>query len=129
MSCLIRFFACQAAFHCPKPRDVSVYISIPFCPGKCSYCSFISISAVNARDLLDRYLNGLFDEIKAKALLINKYNLRVKSLYIGGGTPGILDERQLLMLMQLLHDSFDFGKTEEICFELGRPETVSDEKA
>ncbi|MBP3481147.1 MAG: coproporphyrinogen dehydrogenase HemZ [Clostridia bacterium] len=125
---LDKIFACQAAFHCPKPRDVSVYISIPFCPGKCSYCSFISISAVNARDLLDRYLNGLFDEIKAKALLINKYNLRVKSLYIGGGTPGILDERQLLMLMQLLHDSFDFGKTEEICFELGRPETVSDEK-
>ena len=125
---LDKIFDCQAAFRCPMPRDVSIYISIPFCPGKCSYCSFISISAVNADNLLEQYLNGLLEEIKAKALLINKYNLRVKSLYVGGGTPGILNKRQLSALMHRLNDSFNFDKIDEICFELGRPETVSDEK-
>lgn len=108
--------------------DVSLYISIPFCPSKCSYCSFVSVAATNKYTLLSQYLENLFFEIRAKAKLIKEFNLNLKSIYIGGGTPGILNENQLVELFNLLSELFDLDKIEEICFELGRPETVSTQK-
>ena len=119
---------CQRKIAVSDPKDVSVYISIPFCPGKCSYCSFISISAVNAVSLLEQYLIKLCEEIKEKARLINKYGLCVRSIYVGGGTPGILNENQLYELMMVLRESFDINGIDEFCFELGRPDTVSEKK-
>ena len=110
------------------PKDVSVYISIPFCPGRCSYCSFISVSAVNADRLLDCYLVLLHQEIREKAELIKRFGLRLRSVYVGGGTPGILNESQLAALLDVIYDCFDITNDCEICFELGRPDTVTREK-
>ena len=108
--------------------DISVYVSIPFCPGKCSYCSFISVSAVNADALLQKYIEYLCKEIYSKSELIRRYGLNVKSLYIGGGTPGILNENQISTLMRILDSCFDLGAVEEVSFELGRPETITQKK-
>ena len=111
-----------------NPKDVSIYISIPFCPSKCTYCSFISISAVNKEKLLEEYISYLTEEIQLKASLVKKYNLNVKSLYIGGGTPGILSETQLKTLLLVISKCFDVKKINEKCFEMGRPDTVSENK-
>ena len=109
-------------------KDVSVYISIPFCPSKCSYCSFISVSATNKTDLLSEYLDLLKEEIKSKSDLIKYFSLKVKSVYVGGGTPGILSEKQLKDLINVISDCFDVDELEEFCFEIGRPDTVTAEK-
>lgn len=111
-----------------RTKDVSVYISIPFCPGKCTYCSFISISATSKGALLSQYLEKLLIEIKLKSKIISELDLRVKSLYIGGGTPGILDASQLSLLLNALKEAFDLASIEETCIELGRPDTVDLEK-
>jgi len=109
-------------------KDVSLYISIPFCPSKCTYCSFISISAVNKEKLLDEYISYLLQEIRLKAALVQKYNLNVKSLYIGGGTPGILSVDQLKALLLVISQCFDVKSIGELCFEMGRPDTVTESK-
>lgn len=111
-----------------NPRDVSVYISIPFCPGRCSYCSFISVSAAKGGKLLDDYLDLLRHEISQKALLIKKYGLNLRSVYVGGGTPGILDKVQLERLLEEVFSNFSVSGGCEICVELGRPDTVTEEK-
>lgn len=118
----------QNSVVCSKIKDASIYISIPFCPGKCSYCSFISVSAVNNGELLERYLEMLLNEIKEKADMVSRYKLNIKSLYIGGGTPGILSKEQIIKLFSVLSDCFNLNSIDEICFELGRPDTVTDEK-
>lgn len=107
---------------------VSIYISIPFCPSKCSYCSFVSVAATGKNCLLDEYLINLYKEIKQKSQLIKKYALKIKSLYIGGGTPGVLNEVQLNNLLSTVNREFDLSSINEISFELGRPETVTPDK-
>ena len=109
-------------------NDVSIYISIPFCPGKCSYCSFISVSATTTGKLLDEYLINLESEIRKKSEIINELGLNIRALYIGGGTPGILNEIQLEKLLFVLQKYFNLKKLEESCIEIGRPETISDKK-
>lgn len=118
----------QQKFTEHNDRDVSVYISIPFCPSKCSYCSFISVSAVNKDKLKKQYVDLLVKEIEIKAHLIKKYKLNVRSLYIGGGTPGVLSTDEMLVLFNSIKKNFDFKNIEEKCFEIGRPDTVSSEK-
>ena len=108
--------------------DVSVYISIPFCPSKCTYCSFISISAVNKEKLKKQYLDLLIREIELKSLIIKKYNLKVCSLYVGGGTPGVLSVDELQVLLNSIKQNFDVDNIKEKCFEIGRPDTVIVEK-
>lgn len=109
-------------------KDVSIYVSIPFCPSKCSYCSFISLSAVNKEKLLNQYVELLCHEIEYKASIVSEFNLNIKSLYIGGGTPGILSEEQLLLLLKTLDKHFNLNLIYEKCFELGRPDTVTQDK-
>lgn len=125
---LKRISECQKDIAINFDRDVSIYISVPFCPGKCSYCSFISVSAVNAKALLEAYLEKLYEEIREKSALVKKYGLRVRSLYVGGGTPGILNAEQLEKLLKTLNTCFNLNDIDEICFELGRPDTVSRSK-
>lgn len=108
--------------------DVSIYISIPFCPGKCSYCSFISVSATSTGKMLDDYLLNLHKEIELKADIIKKLCLNIRSLYIGGGTPGVLNEIQLESLLSVLEKHLGLKNIDETCIEIGRPETLTEHK-
>ena len=110
------------------PKDISIYISIPFCPSKCSYCSFISVAATNTSTLLDEYLLKLEEEIKIKSKIISDFGFKVKSLYIGGGTPGILSCKQITKLLDICDSCFDIKSIDETCIEIGRPELISNEK-
>lgn len=112
-----------------KKNDVSVYISIPFCPSRCSYCSFVSASTEKERSLLPEYIDFLCDEIKEKKELILSDGKTPSTLYIGGGTPSILDENLLGKLLASVKENllmpFDI---KEFTFEAGRADTVNEEK-
>lgn len=109
-------------------RDVSVYVSIPFCPSRCNYCSFVSSSIESKRSLTPIYIELLSEEIKEISSLISDFNLNVNSIYVGGGTPGILETEQLEFLLKNITSNLISNDTKEFTYELGRPDTVSAEK-
>ncbi len=109
-------------------RAVGVYISIPFCPTRCSYCSFVSTPAGSDGDLIGPYLDALCREITEKAAILKEHNVPVASLYIGGGTPTILDEGRLERLLGHIRDVFDLSACEEWTVEGGRPDTLTEKK-
>ncbi|MBQ9545548.1 MAG: coproporphyrinogen dehydrogenase HemZ [Clostridia bacterium] len=107
-------------------KDVLLYVSIPFCPTKCAYCSFVSSAIPKRTDLLSEYLNLLFRDLDALGEIIKEKALNVRAFYVGGGTPGILGEKELFSLAEKL-----FGissKDAESTFELGRPDVITKEK-
>lgn len=113
-----------------KPDSFSLYISIPFCPSRCSYCSFVSHSVENdkARNLLPRYVELLSSEIKETAQIADDLNLRLESVYIGGGTPTTLSAEQLRTVINTVEECFDLDNCREFTVEAGRPDTITDEK-
>ncbi len=109
-------------------KDCSVYISIPFCPTRCTYCSFVSYTSKRLLSLIPDYLVKLKADIKSNFDLINKLGLCVRTVYIGGGTPTILDERQLEDLLAFVAEQTDVDKLDEYTLEAGRPDTINAEK-
>ena len=112
----------------PDQKDCSVYISIPFCPSRCSYCSFVSYSSKKLLSLIPEYLVSLKKDINDNFALIKRLGLNVKTVYIGGGTPTILDESQLRDLLGTVSANVDTSTLEEYTLEAGRPDTITEEK-
>lgn len=112
----------------PSTKDCSVYISIPFCPTRCTYCSFVSYTSKRLLSLIPEYLEKLKNDIAANFALIEKLGLRVRTLYIGGGTPTILDEAQLRDLLGFIAGKTDVSALDEYTLEAGRPDTITAEK-
>lgn len=112
----------------PDQRDCSIYISIPFCPSRCSYCSFVSYSSKKLLSLIPEYLERLREDLISNFMLIKKLGLNVKTIYIGGGTPTILDESQLFELLETITSNIDVSSVEEFTLEAGRPDTITAEK-
>ena len=108
----------------------SLYISIPYCPTRCSYCSFVSHSISNekARELIPEYVEKLCEELKATAELSKRNNLYLKSVYWGGGTPTTLSHEQLDVILTEIENDFDLSKCIEYTVEAGRPDTITKEK-
>ena len=110
------------------PRDVALYIGIPFCPARCAYCSFVSNSVERSRDLIDPFTNVLLREINDIAGLAEELGLRIISVYIGGGTPTSLPETALEAILSALERAFDFSHLREYTIEAGRPDTITEPK-
>ena len=108
--------------------DLSVYVGIPFCPTRCSYCSFVSRTVGKKTELLDKYLAALEREIQVTARLMKESGKHLLTLYIGGGTPSILSTPQMIHLLDTLRKSFDFSRCIEFTVEGGRPDTLDLEK-
>ena len=108
----------------------SLYVAIPFCPTRCSYCSFVShsIANSNAKKLLPEYLDKLAEEIRMTGEIASELGLRLESVYFGGGTPGVLEAPQLDRLLYAVENSFDLSTVREYTVEIGRPDTVTPEK-
>ena len=109
------------------PRDISIYVGIPFCPTKCAYCSFIS-SAAPTPALTEAYVTALCCEIQEGARCFLPLDLRVRSVYIGGGTPTFLSADQLARLLDTLTGSFSLDGGAEFTVEAGRPDTIDRQK-
>jgi len=111
-----------------KPNSFSLYVSIPFCPTRCSYCSFVSHSVASAKKLIPEYLEKLCAELEYTARIVKEENLRLETVYIGGGTPTTLEASQLEMLMKAIERFFDLSCLREYTVEAGRPDTITKDK-
>lgn len=111
-----------------QPNDISLYIGIPFCPTRCAYCSFVSASVEKSFGLMEPYLEVLRQEITDAARMVKETGLRIKSFYMGGGTPTTLTAQQMDTLLTHLNREFDLSDTVEYCIEAGRPDTITREK-
>ena len=109
-------------------RSFSLYVSIPFCPTRCSYCSFVSQSIERAKKLIDEYIPLLLEELRVTARIASELNLRLLSVYIGGGTPTTLSAEQMELLLTEIERDFDLSECMEFTVEAGRPDTVTREK-
>jgi oxygen-independent coproporphyrinogen-3 oxidase len=110
------------------PKDCSVYVAIPFCPTRCSYCSFVSYTSPKLLSLIPDYLVHLVADLEATLQKIRELGLNLKTLYIGGGTPTILSADQLRFLLSKIASLIDVNALEEYTLESGRPDTITAEK-
>ncbi|MDD6022269.1 MAG: coproporphyrinogen dehydrogenase HemZ [Oscillospiraceae bacterium] len=109
-------------------NSFSLYISIPFCPTRCSYCSFVSHSNEQAKKLIPQYVDKLCEEISLTGEIIGGLGLKLETVYYGGGTPTTLSAGQYERISSALAESFDLSTVSEYTVEAGRPDTVTDEK-
>ena len=111
-----------------KPDSYSLYVSVPFCPTRCSYCSFISHSNESAKKLIPEYVEKLCEEIVETAKIAKDLKLRLESVYIGGGTPTVLTAPQLKRVTDALSENFDLSGISEYTIEAGRPDSIDSDK-
>ncbi len=107
-------------------KKCSVYVAIPFCPTRCAYCSFVSYASPGLLKLIPEYLDALVKDIDFTGSLIRELGLEISSVYVGGGTPTILDSGQLDKLLSVLAPLASGAG--EFTLESGRPDTITEEK-
>lgn len=112
----------------PLHDTCSVYISIPFCPSRCAYCSFVSGTSGRLLSLIDDYLATLFLDMDNIFAIIRSLGLRVSTVYIGGGTPTVLTADKLKALLSRVAQNIDTSSLAEFTLEAGRPDTITAEK-
>ena len=109
-------------------NDISLYVGIPFCPTRCSYCSFVSRTVGKHGALIAPYLMALLQEIAITGKLLESSGKKIRTIYIGGGTPTTLTTDQMELLLGTIRDSFDLSRCLEFTVEGGRPDTLDHEK-
>lgn len=109
-------------------QDIAVYVGIPFCPTRCAYCSFVSQSVERSFALVPPYVDALVEEIRSGGKMVRETGLRVRSFYMGGGTPTTLSAEQMDRVLTAFEEAFDCGHCDEITVEAGRPDTITAEK-
>lgn len=111
-------------------NSFSLYISIPFCPTRCSYCSFVShaIGTESAKKLVPQYVDRLCEELEFTSRKVREAGLKLTTIYWGGGTPTTLSAEQLDRIMTVIESSFDMSDCFEYTVEAGRPDTITKEK-
>ncbi len=109
-------------------NDFSLYVSIPFCPTRCAYCSFVSQDVEHAKKLMDPYFQLLLVELEKVSQVTRDLGLSPVTVYIGGGTPTTLSAAQLSALCGKIRQVFDLSRCTEFTVEAGRPDTITEEK-
>lgn len=106
-------------------HGVGIYLSVPFCPTRCRYCSFVSNSVSQMKKLIPDYYKCLAVEQQLVSEIIRECGLTVDSIYVGGGTPTSIDLYQPLDWLQC---NFAAGQPlREFTVEAGRPDTITRE--
>lgn len=106
----------------------SLYISVPFCKSRCSYCSFVSHDVTRSAKLIPEYVRLLCREIEYTVKLANAHGLRLQAVYYGGGTPTALDDGMLGEIDAALRRVCDMSGVREYTVEAGRPDTITPRK-
>ena len=109
-------------------KTAGLYISIPFCPTRCQYCSFVSYSTPRLLKMLPDYVELLIKDIKATAQVMKELGISLSAIYVGGGTPSILSPEQTSRVLGTVTENFDLSSLREFTFEAGRPDTITKEK-
>lgn len=113
--------------------NLGLYIHIPFCSSKCSYCHFAS--GVFPKSLIEPYLNALRHEIETLPIFLEKLNTtdhpislgRVDTIYLGGGTPSLIDEREISSILEFIGRHFGKSPDAEVTIEVN-PGTLKAKK-
>jgi len=103
-------------------------VGIPFCPTRCAYCSFVSQSVERSFALVPPYVDALCAELTAGGEMVRRTGLRVRTFYMGGGTPTTLTAEQMDRVLTAFDTSFDRSACPELTVEAGRPDTITAEK-
>ncbi len=111
-----------------EENSCSVYVSIPFCPTRCAYCSFVSYSTKRLLSMIPEYLERLIRDIEDTFAMIKRIGKKVVTVYIGGGTPTTLSASELDILLSAIERNCDISSLREFSLEAGRPDTISEEK-
>lgn len=106
----------------------SVYISVPFCPSRCNYCTFFSNRVDQKKHLIPSYIRSLESELERALKSEWAKSRSIDTLYIGGGTPSSLDNSDLGMMLRMLDRYLNLSKIKEVTFEAGRPDTITQDK-
>lgn len=109
-------------------NEAGIYIGIPFCPSKCSYCSFPSGIVPKDEESQQNFLNFIEQDVKNVVKLLGVHRLNITSLYIGGGTPTSLSENVFRRLLQIAADNLLLPTVREFTVEAGRPDCFSLDK-
>ena len=109
-------------------NHISLYVGIPFCPTRCSYCSFVSRTVGKRTALLEPYLQALHQELEVAGRLLKTTGKQIRTVYMGGGTPTTLSCAQLESLLEAICSHFDLSQCIEFTVEAGRPDTLDEEK-
>lgn len=118
----------QRRFFQQSPNQpISVYLGIPFCPTRCTYCSFAAYPLGSHGHLLGNFLQALKQEIIAYGALLTELGIEVESIYLGGGTPTSVQGGDLAELLSLIRTHLTTTTTKEFTVEAGRPETLNPE--
>lgn len=111
-----------------EENSCSVYVSIPFCPTRCAYCSFVSYSTKRLLSMIPEYLERLIRDIDDTFSMIRRIGKKVVTVYVGGGTPTTLSAKELDILLSAIERNCDISSLREFSVEAGRPDTISEEK-
>lgn len=109
-------------------NSCSLYISIPFCPTRCAYCSFVSYTTPRLLSMIGEYLDALVIDLEETFENIKRLDMNISTIYIGGGTPTTLSAEQLERLFSVISSHVDIGSLAEFTLEAGRPDTITEEK-
>lgn len=109
----------------PKPEEADLYVSVPFCRTRCAYCSFPG-EAVGKGKQIPPYLEAALWELEEARRLFDRAGLRLRAVYVGGGTPTALNEDDFARLMNRVRELFPHGI--EYTVEAGRPDTITKAK-
>lgn len=118
----------DAILRLSRPESYSLYISVPFCPSRCDYCSFVSHTTERSARLIPTYVELLQRELEETASIARTLGLRLETVYVGGGTPTTLSAEQMQAVLATVERCFDCSTVREFTVEAGRPDTVTEEK-
>ncbi|MGY3715673.1 coproporphyrinogen III oxidase [Sutcliffiella cohnii] len=110
-------------------KEVSIYIGIPFCPTKCAYCTFPAYAINGKQGKVDSFLGGLHHEIEVVGKWLKDNDIKITTVYYGGGTPTSITAEEMDMLYEQMYQSFPhMERVREVTVEAGRPDTITPEK-
>lgn len=110
------------------PDLAMLYIGIPFCSTRCSYCSFITRDATKQKSKLDEYVTALIREIKQISASFKSSGKTFQAVYLGGGTPTALPDQSFYKLMKTIKEEIPMVDQCELTIEAGRPDSISKNK-
>ena len=111
------------------PKRLSIYVGMPFCPTRCLYCSFASNPISGCKKIVKPYLEALTYEIESIKKYVNEKNIKIETVYFGGGTPTSVDNMEFHDILEKVYNSFVLDRNiKEFTVECGRPDSITNEK-
>lgn len=110
-----------------RSHRASLYVSVPFCPTRCRYCSFPMQPLTTKKKLLQPYFEKLRQELEDTLKMLADVGRRIDCIYFGGGTPSTLSCAMIEDLSEVMRKYIDFSRLQEFTFEAGRSDTITEE--